>query len=59
MDFPAAGYVGRWLPGNMGTDEEKNHGPSFNLDMLKDPVPCRERLNMINVNPGLMSTMVY
>ena len=42
MDFPAAGYVGRWLPGNMGTDEEKNHGPSFNLDMLKDPVPWRE-----------------
>ena len=24
--------------GGMG-DDEKNHGPAFNLDMLKDPVP--------------------
>eukprot|EP00435_Cladocopium_sp_Y103_P030871 s686_g7.t1 len=31
------------IPGNMGTDEEKNHGPSFNLDMLKDP----EKLKML------------
>lgn len=31
------------IQGNMGTDEEKNHGPSFNLDMLKDP----EKLKML------------